>query len=94
MILSDFLSRQKVDDSNPHEIIPISFFYMRDILQDGYCRIKSERVEDKHMVQTRSQAIARSTWSGQGFRSTHKTRETDSKTNSYTGRSKDTNLQT
>ena len=25
MILSDFLSRQKHDDSNPHEIIPISF---------------------------------------------------------------------
>ena len=25
MILSDFLSRQNVDDSNPHEIIPISF---------------------------------------------------------------------
>ena len=25
MVLSDFLSRQKHDDSNPHEIIPISF---------------------------------------------------------------------
>ena len=25
MILNDFLSRQKVDDSNPCEIIPISF---------------------------------------------------------------------
>ena len=25
MILSDFLSRQKHDDSDPHEIIPISF---------------------------------------------------------------------
>ena len=25
MVLSDFLSRQKADDSNPHEIIPISF---------------------------------------------------------------------
>ena len=25
MILSDFLSRQKNDDSNPHEILPISF---------------------------------------------------------------------
>ena len=25
MILSDFLSRQKHDDSNLHEIIPISF---------------------------------------------------------------------
>ena len=25
MVLSDFLSRQKTDDSNPHKIIPISF---------------------------------------------------------------------
>ena len=25
MVLSDFLSRQKMDDSNPHELIPISF---------------------------------------------------------------------
>ena len=25
MVLSDFLSRQKMDDSNPHEINPISF---------------------------------------------------------------------
>ena len=25
MVLSDFLSRQKTDDSNPNEIIPISF---------------------------------------------------------------------
>ena len=25
MVSSDFLSRQKMDDSNPHEIIPILF---------------------------------------------------------------------
>ena len=25
MVLSDFLSRQKMDDSNPHELIPVSF---------------------------------------------------------------------
>ena len=35
MILSDFLSRQKVDDSNTCEIIPISFT-MRTVLQDRY----------------------------------------------------------
>ena len=35
MILSDFLSRQIEDDSNPHEIIPISF-NIRDVLQDNY----------------------------------------------------------
>ena len=35
MILSDFLSRQKNDDSNPHEITPISF-NMCQILDDDY----------------------------------------------------------
>ena len=35
MILSDFLSRQKNNDSNPHEIIPISF-NMCQILDDNY----------------------------------------------------------
>ena len=57
MILSDFLSRQKVDDSKPNEIIPISF-NMRDILQDWYYNIKSVKTKDKYMVQTRSQAKA------------------------------------
>ena len=33
MILSDFLSRQKIDDSNPCEIIPNSF-HIRAVLQD------------------------------------------------------------
>ena len=40
MVLSDFLSGQKHDDSNPHEIIPIVFN-----MQVG-----------KYLVQTRSQA--------------------------------------
>ena len=35
MILSDFLSWQKNNDSNPHEIIPISF-NMCQILTDNY----------------------------------------------------------
>ena len=34
MILSDFLSQQKNDDSNPNEIIPISFD-MYQILADN-----------------------------------------------------------
>ena len=43
MILSDFLSRQKHDNSNPHEIIPISF-NNHSILQDKYYNIgKSKR---------------------------------------------------
>ena len=35
MVLSDFLSRQNRDDSNPYEIIPISF-NMYQVLQEKY----------------------------------------------------------
>ena len=38
MVLSDLLSRQKTDDSNPHEIIPISF-NMREVLHEKYCNL-------------------------------------------------------
>ena len=53
MILSDFMSRQIEDDSDPHEIIPISF-NIRDILQKNYHNM----IKDIYMVQTRSQAKA------------------------------------
>ena len=41
MILSDFLSRQKIDNSNPCEIIPISF-NIRAVLQDKYYSLEGE----------------------------------------------------
>ena len=44
MILSDFLSRQKHDDSDLHEIIPISF-NMQSILQVRYYNLGKENVE-------------------------------------------------
>ena len=53
MILSDFLSRQIEDDSNPHEIIPISF-NIWDILQENY----DHMVMDTYNVQMRAQAKA------------------------------------
>ena len=53
MVLSHFLSRQKTDDSNPHEIIPISF-NMREVLQENYYNLGNTTV-DKCLVQTRSQ---------------------------------------
>ena len=31
MVLSDFLSRQKTDDSNPHKLIPIFFTLINQI---------------------------------------------------------------
>ena len=52
MILSDFLSRQKHNDSNPHEIIPIAF-NMQSILHDKYYNIGNL---EKYLVQTQSQA--------------------------------------
>ena len=48
MTLSDFLSRQKHDNSNPHEIIPISF-NMQGVLQDKYYNIRNL---EKYLVQT------------------------------------------
>ena len=51
MILNDFLLRQKIDDSNHHEIIPISF-NMRDILQERYYNLYNMKMGDKYMVQT------------------------------------------
>ena len=38
MILRDFLPRQKHDESNPHEIIPISY-NMQSILQNRYYNV-------------------------------------------------------
>ena len=59
MVLSDFLSRQKTDDSNPHEIIPISCS-LRGVLCENYYRLddmkEDDKLEtDKYSVQTRSQ---------------------------------------
>ena len=52
MILSDFLSRQEIDKSDPHEIIPISFD-MQAILNEKYYKIEEEK--GKYLVQTQSQ---------------------------------------
>ena len=41
MVLSNFLSRQKTDDSNPHELIPISFS-LRDQVSDYFYQIDNE----------------------------------------------------
>ena len=57
MILSDFLSRQKVNNSNPCEIILISFS-MKAVLQDKYYSLENER----YMIQTRLQMRASGVW--------------------------------
>ena len=51
MVLSDFLSRQKHNDRNPHEIIPISF-NMYQVLHENYYDIENTR---NYLVQTRLQ---------------------------------------
>ena len=50
MVLSDFLSRQLGDKSDPYQIIPISF-NIREVLRRNY----QDNAETKFMVQTRSQ---------------------------------------
>ena len=50
-----FLSRQNVDDSNPHETIPISF-NLRTVLQEKYYNLEEEK--EKYMIQTRSKTKA------------------------------------
>ena len=59
MALSDFLSRQKNDVSNPHEIIPISFS-LKEVLCKKYYRFDNMKEDgkletDQYLVQTRLQ---------------------------------------
>ena len=54
MVLSDFLSRQQGDDSDPHQSIPISF-NMKEILKQNY----HSYVKDTFLVHTRSQNKAK-----------------------------------
>ena len=57
MVLSDFLSRQKMDDSNPHELIPISFT-LRSQTDNHFYQIDNKINQprnDRYLVQTRSQ---------------------------------------
>ena len=51
MVLSDFLSRQLGDKSDPHQIIPISF-NIKEMLKGNY----QKSAEATFMVQTRSQS--------------------------------------
>ena len=53
MVLGDFLSRQKTDDSNSHELIPISFSLKSQVSNYFYC-IDNEVIiprNDKYLVQ-------------------------------------------
>ena len=57
MVLSDFLSRQKMDDSNPHELFPISFLLKSQVSNHFYC-IDNEVIiprNDKYLVQIQLQ---------------------------------------
>ena len=58
MVLSDFLSRQKTDNSNHHEIIPTSFT-LKSLVGNQFCQINNETSQpetSKYLIQTRSQA--------------------------------------
>ena len=54
MVLSDFLSRQKMDDSNPHKLIPI-LFTLRSQVDNHFYQINSRTDKPKtneYLVQT------------------------------------------
>ena len=58
MVLSDFLLRQSNDDSNPNEIIPISFNTYK-ILEDNrenFGKCNNHFSSEKYLIQTYSQA--------------------------------------
>ena len=57
MVLSDFLLQQNNDDSNPNEIIPISFD-MCKILEDNLKNFNKKNIfgNSKYLIQTSSQA--------------------------------------
>ena len=46
MVLSDFLSQQEMDNSNPHEIIPISFT-LKSLVDNHFYRINNEISQPK-----------------------------------------------
>ena len=57
MVLSDFLSRQKMNDSNPHEIIPISFT-LKNLAHEYFYQFNSmneisETETNKYLIQTK-----------------------------------------
>ena len=57
MVLSNFLSKQKTDDSNPHELIPI-LFMLKSQVDNHFYQIDNETSQpknDRYLVQTRSQ---------------------------------------
>ena len=54
MILSDFLSQQKNDNTDPHEIIPISFNMYQVFKNKLY--LGNNSCNDKYLIQMRSQA--------------------------------------
>ena len=62
MILSDFLSQQNSDNSNPSKIIPISF-NKYSILEDNrsFDICKNNDEDEKYLIQTHSQAKTSST---------------------------------
>ena len=56
MVLSDFISQQKTDNSNPHEIIPISFT-LKSLAGNHFYQINNEINQpetSKFLIQTRS----------------------------------------
>ena len=75
MVVSDFLSRQNNDDSDPHENIPI-FFNMHKVLQENYYKIDICLGQTRFLATSGGIKLPRSSCHEKEFRSRHKTRKT------------------
>ena len=84
MLLSDFLSRQKHDDTDPYYIIPI-LFNMQNILHTRYYNI-NKKEQGQYLVQTSSELklVVLGAQYRQWMRAKYKTRKASYKASIYT----------
>ena len=83
MVLSDFLLQQNNNDSNPNEIIPISFdmYKIQEDNMKNFNKCNNNFGNEKYLIQVLSSQnkwykTPRNSWSTERFRSKFKTRET------------------
>ena len=75
MVLSDFFSMQNNDNSNPHDIIPISF-NIHKVLQENYYKIDNYLMKMRSQTQSSGIKLPEVHDCEKEFRSKHETRKT------------------
>ena len=69
MILSDFFSRQTHEDSDPHDIIPVSF-NMHNTLHERYYKIETKEILGTEAIanKVKQNNITRGPWHKENIR--------------------------